>query len=140
LLQELLFHNIYKIKHITLPNGTNLMSSKEFKIYYQTPTKIKKRALNIAEQFFCYPRSTFECSNPCQRHPTTQTFKAQYISNNRALISRTSNNPPYPPLPQLLQLPQHTIKKNVILLMFSSFFVTHFSGCPIKHLVFLCQQ
>jgi len=100
MLHKLLLHNIYKIKHITLPNGTNLMSPKDFKKYYQTPTKIEKNALNIAEQFFCYPRCTLECSSPCERHPTIRTLKVQYISNNRDLIPRTLNNPLHPPLLQ----------------------------------------
>jgi len=42
MLHKLLLHNIYKIKHITLPNGTNLMSPEDFKIYYQIPIKIEK--------------------------------------------------------------------------------------------------
>ena len=41
-LHKLLLQNIYEIKHITLPNGTNLMSQEEFKYYYITPTKIIK--------------------------------------------------------------------------------------------------
>jgi len=47
LLHKLLTHNIYKIKHITLPNGTNLMSPKEFKTYYQSPIRLVKSVLKI---------------------------------------------------------------------------------------------
>jgi len=50
LLHKLLVHNIYKIKHIILPNGTNLITPNNFKTYYKTPIKLKKSALNIAEQ------------------------------------------------------------------------------------------
>lgn len=45
---KLLSHNIYKIKHITLPNGTNLMSKEEFQTYHHKPSKILKSALKIA--------------------------------------------------------------------------------------------
>ena len=47
-LHKLLLQNIYEIKHITQPNGTNLMSHEEFKYYYITPTKLIKQALDIA--------------------------------------------------------------------------------------------
>jgi len=77
------------------------MSPEDFKIYYQTPTKIEKSALNIAEQLFCYPKCTLECSNPCQRHPPPRTFKAYYILNNQDLISKTPINPLHPLLPTL---------------------------------------
>ena len=49
LLNKLLSHNIYKIKHITLPNGINLMSTEEFQTYHHNPSKILKNALKIAE-------------------------------------------------------------------------------------------
>ena len=42
LLHKLLLHNIYEIKHITLPNGINLMTQKDFKNYYTKPTKLIK--------------------------------------------------------------------------------------------------
>jgi hypothetical protein len=56
LLHKLLLHNIHKIKHITLPNGTHLMSHKDFQTYYKTPTKLEKNAINIAEQLFCHTK------------------------------------------------------------------------------------
>ena len=52
LIHKLLLYNIYEIKHITLPNGTKLMTTDDFKTYYQPPTKLFKQALNIAEQIF----------------------------------------------------------------------------------------
>ena len=66
LLHKLLMYNIYKIKHITLPNGTNLMTQEDFKLYYKSPTKLEKNALKIVDQLFCYP-SLYP--NPCHRHP-----------------------------------------------------------------------
>lgn len=70
------------MKHITLPNGTNLMSPNDFKRYYKTPTKLEKNALNIAEQLFCHPNCTTNCANPCTQHPPVRTLKTKYISNN----------------------------------------------------------
>jgi hypothetical protein len=64
LLHKLLIHNIQKIKHISLPNGTNLMSPKDFQIYYKTPTKSEIKALHIAEQFFCHQSCNQNCPNP----------------------------------------------------------------------------
>ena len=58
LMNKLLAHNIYKIKHITLLNGTNIMSHEDFKTYYHNPTMLEKNALNIAEQLFCHPKCT----------------------------------------------------------------------------------
>ena len=43
LLHKLLAHNIQKIKHISLPNGTRLMSPKDFQTYYKTPTQLEKK-------------------------------------------------------------------------------------------------
>ena len=48
LLHKLLTQNIHKIKHISLPNDTQLMSPTDFQTYYKTPTKLIKRALHIA--------------------------------------------------------------------------------------------
>ena len=56
LLHKLLLHNIYEIKHLTLPNGINLMTLEDFKKFYSKPTKLIKQALDIAEQLFCHPR------------------------------------------------------------------------------------
>ena len=43
LLHKLLTHNIQKIKHISLPEGTKLMSTNDFQVYYKTPTKLEKK-------------------------------------------------------------------------------------------------
>ena len=48
LLHKLLLHNIYEIKHLTLPNGINLMTPGDFQIFYSKPTKLIKQAMNIA--------------------------------------------------------------------------------------------
>ena len=42
LLHKLLLHNIYEIKHITLPNGINLMTQEDFKKIYTKPKKLIK--------------------------------------------------------------------------------------------------
>ena len=42
LLHKLLLQNIYEIKHITLPNGINLISQQDFKNFYTKPTKLIK--------------------------------------------------------------------------------------------------
>ena len=105
LLHKLLIQNIYTIKHITLPNGTNLMTPDNFKIYYKTPTKLKRNALHIAEQLFCHTSCTPNCHNQCTIHPPPQTLKIKYISDNQSLILRTLINSP-----QLLttQHPHHS--------------------------------
>ena len=67
-LHKLLLQHISKIKHITLPNGTNLMLLKDFRNYYTTPRKLIKQALNIVEQLFCHPRCNPNCKYPCANH------------------------------------------------------------------------
>ena len=37
-LYKFILHNITKLKHITHPNGTHLMTNDDFKHYYDTPT------------------------------------------------------------------------------------------------------
>ena len=100
LLYKLLTQTIHKIKHISLPNGTHLMSHTDFQTYYKTPTKLIKNALHIAEQFFCQQSCTQNCLNQCSRHPQTRTLPEKYISDNRELIPRIWDNPLYPPQPQ----------------------------------------
>ena len=116
LLHKLLIHNIYKIQHITLPNGTHLMTLDDFKIYHKTPSKLEKYALQIAEQLFCYPSCTPNCPNPCTRHLPARTLKPKYISNNQNLIPRISENPPQPLdiQQQLHPNPSHNIINNPI--------------------------
>ena len=100
LLHKLLTHNIQKIKHISLPNGTTLMSPKDFQTYYKTPTKLEKNALHIAEKNFYHQSCNQQCPNPCNRHPQARTLKTQHISINRDLTPRIHENPLHQPLPQ----------------------------------------
>ena len=100
LLHKLLTHNIQKIKHISLPNGTTLMSPKDFQTYYKTPTKLEKNALHIAEKKFCHQSCNQQCPNPCNRHPQARTLKTQHISINRDLTPKIHENPLHQPLPQ----------------------------------------
>ena len=88
LLHKLLTRNIQKIKHISLPNGTNLMSPKHFQIYYKIPTKLKKTAPHIAEQFFCQQSYNQNCPNSCTRHPQARTLKTRYILENKEITPR----------------------------------------------------
>ena len=116
LLHKLLNHNIQKVKHISLPNGTHLMSPKDFQTYYKTPTKLDKSALHIAEQLFCHQSCNQNCTNMCNRHPQARTLKTKYISNNAELTPRLPTNPPHPPILQQPQKPNppHNIKNNPI--------------------------
>ena len=106
LLHKLLIQNIYKIKHISLLNGTNLMSPTDFQTYYKTPTKLEKHALHITEQLFCLQSCNQNCPNPCNTHPQARTFKVKYISDNSELTPRIAENPLHPPPPQQPQQPQ----------------------------------
>ena len=74
---KLLLQNIYEIKHITLPNGTTLMSQEDFKNFYATPTKLMKQELNIVEKLFCHPRYNPNCQNPCANHHLPCTLKEE---------------------------------------------------------------
>lgn len=69
------------------------MSPKDFQIYYKTPIKLEKNALHIAEQLFCHPSCNLNCANPRNRHPQNRTLKTKYISDNRELIPRITDNP-----------------------------------------------
>ena len=114
LLHKLLTHNIQKIKYISLPNGTNLMSPKDFQTYYKTPTKLEKSALRIAEQLFCQQNCNQNCLNFCVIHPQTRTLKTRYISENSELTPRVQKNPPHliPPQQPLQPNPPSNIKNN----------------------------
>ena len=114
LLHNLLTHNIQKIKHISLPNGITLMSPKDFKTYYNTPTKLEIKALQIAEQFFCHQSCNQNCPTPCNRYPQARTLKTKYISDNNELTPRMSEDPlrlPLPPQPEQPNPPPN-IKNN----------------------------
>ena len=114
LFHKLLLHNIYEIKHITLPNGTNLMTQEDFKNYYTKPTKLIKQALNIAEQLFCYPRYSPNCQNPCDNHHPPCTLKEEYITPDHNIEPRTIETPIHPPMPPHppQPLPPPNIKNN----------------------------
>ena len=113
-LHKLLLHNIYEIKHITLPNGTNLMTQEDFKNYYIKPTKLIKQALNIAEQLFCYPRCNPNYQNPCDNHHPPRTLKEEYITPDHNIEPRTIETPIHPPTPSHppQPLPPPNIKNN----------------------------
>ena len=88
-LPKILLQNIYEIKHITLHNGTNLMSREEFKHYYITPTKLIKQAQDIIEQLFCHPRYNPTCLNPCTNHHLPRIVKEDYITRYHNIEPRT---------------------------------------------------
>ena len=111
LLHKFLIQNIHKIKHISLPNGTNLMSSKDFQTYYKTPTKLEKHALHIAEQLFCQESYNQNCPNPCNTHPQARTLKTKYISDNRELTPNIPETPLH--LPPLQQPQQTNLPPNI---------------------------
>ena len=114
LIHKLLLYNIYEIKHITLPNGTKLMTTDDFKTYYQPPTKLIKQALNIAEQIFCHPQCLPYCPNPCPNHHPPRTLKQEFITIIHQIAPRTIEPPTHPqplPHPLHLQTPLH-IKNN----------------------------
>ena len=105
LLHKLMTLNIHTIKQISLPNGTNLMSPEDFKIYYKTPTKLEISALKIATQLFCNPTCNQNCPTPCPIHIQTRTLKTQYISENRELLPRIVERPIHYTPPQQPQYP-----------------------------------
>ena len=92
------------------------MSPKDFQIYYKTPIKLEKNALHIAEQLFCHPSCNLNCANPCNRHPQNRTLKTKYISDNRELTPRITDNPLHPSPTQQTQhpTPPSNIKNNLL--------------------------
>ncbi|HYP43504.1 MAG TPA: hypothetical protein VEQ18_05730, partial [Candidatus Nitrosocosmicus sp.] len=114
LIHKLLLHNIYKIKHLTLPNGTNLMSHSEFEIYYTKPTKLIKQALHIAEQLFCHPRCNPNCQDFCNEHYPQRTLKKDYITLNHHIRPKLIIPPIHPPTPPhyLHPRPPQNIRNN----------------------------
>ena len=99
ILHKLLLHNIYEIKHITLPNGTNLMTQEDFQKFYTKPTILIKQALDIAEQLFCYPRCNPTCQTPCDNHHSPRTLKEEYTIQDHNITPRTTETPIHPPTP-----------------------------------------
>ena len=69
LLHKLLIHNIYTIKHITLLNGTKLMTPDDFKIYYKTPTKLEKMRSKYSKSIFLL--SKLHTKLPSYKHTTS---------------------------------------------------------------------
>ena len=110
LLHKLIILNIHSIKQISLPNGTNLMSSKEFNKYYKNPTKLEISALNIAAQLFCQSPCNQNCPTPCPIHIHTRTLKTQYISDHRELHPRLIEGSLHPIPPQQPQYPNPPTK------------------------------
>ena len=116
LLHKLLLHNIYEIKHLTLPNGINLMILEDFKKFYSKPTKLIKQALDIAEQLFCHPWCNPTCQTPCDNYHPPHTLKEEYITLDHNIEPRTlethtqPSTLPHPPQP----LPPQNIKNNPI--------------------------
>jgi hypothetical protein len=71
LLHKLLIHNIHKIKHITLPNGTHLMSHEDFQTYYKTPTKLEKKCDKHSGTTFLPYKMQSRMPDPMHYTPTT---------------------------------------------------------------------
>ena len=114
ILHKLLLYNIYEIKHITLPNGINLMTQEDFKNYHIKPTKLIKQALDIAEQLICYPWCNPNCQNPCDNHHPPHTLKEEYIKLDHNIEPRIIEDPIHPPTPPHppQPLPPLNIKNN----------------------------
>ena len=62
-LHKLFSYNTYKVKYVTLPNGTNFINKGEFKYYYDTLIKLIKQGPGIVQQQFCEPPCLALC--PC---------------------------------------------------------------------------
>ena len=99
ILHKLLLHNIYEIKHITLPNGTNLMTQEDFQKFNTKPTKLIKQALDIVEQLFCYLRCNPTCQTPCDNHHSPRILKEEYITRDHNIVPSTTKTPIHPPMP-----------------------------------------
>jgi hypothetical protein len=96
LLHKLLLHHITDIKHFTLPNGTHLMSTQEFKLYFDTPTKLITTALDIAAQLFCHPSCLPQFRLPCPYHYLPRSLLPQYVTSNHNIHPRNLVPPFYP--------------------------------------------
>jgi hypothetical protein len=118
LLYKLLLYHITTISHITLPNGTHLMSIPDFKTYYATPTTLIKQALTVAKQLFCHPLYFPHCHNPCLLHHPLCTLLPQYVTLDHIILPRLRPHPlplplpsPYLPVP----LPPHPYHPHYVL-------------------------
>ena len=116
LIHTLLLYNIYDIKHLTLSNGTNLMSYKEFKNYYTTPIKLIKQALDTTTQLYCHPSCNINYQNICPNHYPLCILKQRYVTIEHNIEPRdriASIHPPTPPHPPH-PTPPTNIKNNPI--------------------------
>jgi hypothetical protein len=112
LLNKLLIHHITDLAHITLPNGTHLMSIANFKTYHTTPTKLIQLALQLAAQLFCHPSCFLYCPNHCQNHHPPRILLPQFILQNHHIIP----NNPQPLIQQPIPLhPNHPLPPKYIL-------------------------
>ena len=112
-LHKPILHNITKIKHITHPNGTHLMTNDEFKHYYNSPTKTKKLTLNQAKTLFCKTPCHSQCPNMCLTHTTPNTLKNEYHVQNHNIHTRPREHNTHPPPPPPLEYrkpPLHILK------------------------------
>ena len=112
LLHKLLIHNITTLDQITMPNGTTLMNSDEFKIYHSTPSKLIQSALNIAYQLFCHPICN-QCPQPCPQHHSPRSLKDKYILRHHTILPHPLTAPVHPPnriIPPLPPPPKDMLK------------------------------
>ena len=110
LLHKFITLNIHSIKQISIPNGTNLMSTEEFEKYYKNPTKLEISTLNIVAQLFCQSPCNQNCPTPCPIHIQTKILKTQYISDHRELHPRLIEESLHPTPPLQPQYPNSSIK------------------------------
>ena len=104
LLHKLLIHNITTLDQITLPNGTTLMNSDEFKIHHSTPSKLIQSALNIATQLFCHPHCQ-QCPLSCLQHHPPRSLKNKYIIRHHTILPHPTTAPIHPPNLSIPPLP-----------------------------------
>jgi hypothetical protein len=115
-LHKLILHHITELKHITHPNGTQVMTNDEFKYYYDTPTKTIKVALDQARILFCEPPCHNQCPNNCPTHTLPNTLKNAYKIQNLHIVTRTRSHdehPPPPTPPEYPKSPPHIQKPHI---------------------------
>jgi hypothetical protein len=99
LLNKLLFHHITDLTHITLPNGTHLMSIHDFKQFYKNPTKLIQIALKFTEQLFCHPSCLPHYTNTYSIHYPPRTLLPQFILQNHTIIPNINQQIIQQPIP-----------------------------------------
>ena len=121
-LKKLLLYYITNLSQITLPNGTHLMTPKDFQIYHSKSTKIICSALKLASQLFCHPPCNNHCQHPCMNHQSPNTLLPQYIILDHHITPPQSivqnpplikNQPSYL-LPQIWLTVKHTPINSII--------------------------